>query len=183
MIFFTTKKWPTFLNHWEISKEYCSGIMNIYFIPDRLKQKRLSGIPWHGLGLHKMLNIDYLYSTCHVCQMTKKERKKYGMLPPKIAESDHHSLGHGICGSGGLIYNKDINQYTLSACTHNDRSSHWSVWNYWKAQISQQHPSRICLIISGWHDTRNLNLLSLTMGVLANSNLSSSKCLILQLWH
>jgi hypothetical protein len=27
------------------NKEYCSGIMNIYFIRDRQKQKRLSGIP------------------------------------------------------------------------------------------------------------------------------------------
>jgi hypothetical protein len=37
-----------------------------------------------------MLKIDSLCSTCQVCQMTKKElaRKKYGLLPPKIAESD-----------------------------------------------------------------------------------------------
>jgi hypothetical protein len=33
--------------------------------------------------------------------MTKKERKKYGLLPPKIAESDTVSLVHGLCGSGG----------------------------------------------------------------------------------
>jgi hypothetical protein len=29
-----------------------------------------------------------------------------------------------LCGSGGSIYNKDTNQNTLSAYTHNDRSSH-----------------------------------------------------------
>jgi Integrase zinc binding domain len=31
-----------------------------------------------------------LYSTCPVFQLTKKERgcKKYGLLPPKVAESD-----------------------------------------------------------------------------------------------
>jgi uncharacterized SAM-binding protein YcdF (DUF218 family) len=45
-----------------------------------------------------------------------------------------------------------------------------------KPQISQQHPSRICFITPGWHITRDLNLLSLTMGVLANSNVSSIKC-------
>jgi hypothetical protein len=35
--------------------------------------------------------------------MTKKEqtRKKYALLPPKIAESDMVALGHGMCGSGG----------------------------------------------------------------------------------
>jgi uncharacterized SAM-binding protein YcdF (DUF218 family) len=33
-----------------------------------------------------------------------------------------------------------------------------------KPQISQQHPSRICFITHGWHVTRDLNLLSLTMG-------------------
>jgi hypothetical protein len=41
-------------------------------------------------------------------------------------------------------------------------------------QLSRQHPSRICFITPGWHVTRNLNLLSLTMG--ANSKLSSNKC-------
>jgi hypothetical protein len=37
-------------------KEYCPGTMNIYFIWDRLEQKRLSVIPWHVLVLHQMLN-------------------------------------------------------------------------------------------------------------------------------
>jgi hypothetical protein len=85
------------------NKEYCPGTMNIYFIWDRLELKRLSGIPWHGLVLHKMLNIDCLCSTCQVCQLTKKEqkRKKYGLLPPKIAESDTVSLGHVLCWSCG----------------------------------------------------------------------------------
>jgi hypothetical protein len=35
--------------------------------------------------------------------MTKKKRinKKYGLLPPKIEESDTVSLCHGLFGSGG----------------------------------------------------------------------------------
>jgi hypothetical protein len=52
---------------------------------------------WPGLTQ----DVDCLCFTCQVCQMTKKERKKYGLLPPKIAESDITSLGHGLCGSGG----------------------------------------------------------------------------------
>jgi hypothetical protein len=47
--------------------------------------------------------------------MTKKERKKYGLLPPKIVESDTSPLGHGLCASGGSIYNKDIRKNTLSS--------------------------------------------------------------------
>jgi hypothetical protein len=39
--------------------------------------------------------------------------KKYGLFPPKIAESDHHSLGHGLCESGGSIYKKDTSKKTL----------------------------------------------------------------------
>jgi hypothetical protein len=39
---------------------------------------------WPGLTQ----DVERLCSTCQVCQMTKKERKKYGLLPPKIAESD-----------------------------------------------------------------------------------------------
>jgi hypothetical protein len=70
--------------------EYCPGTMNIYFIRVRLEQKRLSEIPWHGLVLHKMLNIDCLCSACQGWQMTKKKRlyKIYGLLLPKIAYSD-----------------------------------------------------------------------------------------------
>jgi hypothetical protein len=48
--------------------------------------------------------------------MTKKKRtnKKYGLVPPKIAESDTASLDHGLCGSGGSIHDKDTIQNTLS---------------------------------------------------------------------
>jgi hypothetical protein len=99
--------------------------------------------------------------------MTKKERvcKKFGLLPHKIAESDTVSLGHGLCGSGGSIYNKDTSQNTLSVCTHNDRSGYQALvgLKLSKPQISQQHPSMICFITPGWHVTLHLNLLSLTM--------------------
>jgi hypothetical protein len=108
--------------------------------------------------------------------MTKKERKKYGRLPPKIAEYDTVSLGHGMYGYGGSIYNKNTIQNTLSACAHNDRSSRITLagLKFLKPQICQQHPSRNCFITPGWHITRHLNLFSLTMG--ANSNVSSNKC-------
>jgi hypothetical protein len=41
--------------------------------------------------------------------MTKKEHtgKKYGLLLPIIAEFDNQSLGHGLFGYDGSIYNKD----------------------------------------------------------------------------
>jgi hypothetical protein len=50
-----------------------------------------------------MLNIDCSCSICQVCQITKKEqtRKKYGLLPTKIAEYDIVSLVHGVCGYDG----------------------------------------------------------------------------------
>jgi hypothetical protein len=83
------------------------------------------------------------------------------MLPPKIAESDSVSLGHGLCGSCGSIYNKDTSQNTLSACTHNDRSRKTTQVGYKlsNAKISQQHPSSICFITPGWHITRDLNFI------------------------
>jgi hypothetical protein len=112
--------------------------------------------------------------------MTKKERKrkKYGLLPPKIAESVTVSLVHGLCVSGGSIYNKDISQNTRSACAHNDRSSNTSLvgLKLLKPQVSQQHPSRICFITPGWYITSNLNLLSLKMVIRENPNVSSDKC-------
>jgi hypothetical protein len=61
--------------------------------------------------------------------MTKKERKKYGLLPHKIAESDLAFLDHGLCASGGSIYNKDTSQNTLSypllALTMIDSATGW----------------------------------------------------------
>jgi hypothetical protein len=39
---------------------------------------------WPGLTQ----DVELLCSTCQVCQLTKWERKKYGLLPPKTAESD-----------------------------------------------------------------------------------------------
>jgi hypothetical protein len=50
----------------------------------------------------------------------KKEqtRKKYGLLPPEIVESDIISLVHGLCAFGAYNYNKDTSQKTLSASTH-----------------------------------------------------------------
>jgi type II secretory ATPase GspE/PulE/Tfp pilus assembly ATPase PilB-like protein len=79
-------------------------------------------------------DVERLFSTCQGFQISKMEnnRKKYGLLPHKIAESDTLYLVHGMCGSGGTtsIYNKDTSQNTLSACTHHDRSSHWLVLNF-----------------------------------------------------
>jgi Integrase zinc binding domain len=70
---------------------------------------------WPGLTQ----DVERLCSTCLVCQLTKRERKKYGLLPPKIAESDPCTPGHGLCRSSGSIYNNDTTQDTLSAGPHN----------------------------------------------------------------
>jgi hypothetical protein len=58
--------------------------------------------------------------------MTKKNRKKYGLLPPKIAESDSQSLGHGICGSGGpLTIRTPFKTHSLLALTMIDPATGW----------------------------------------------------------
>jgi hypothetical protein len=75
-----------------------------------------------------MLNIDCLCSTCQVCQMIKKERKKYGLLPPKIAESDTVSLFHGLCGSGGttpFTIRTPAKTHSLLALTMIDPATGW----------------------------------------------------------
>jgi hypothetical protein len=114
----------------------------------------------------------YVRSTCQVCQMTKKKtiRKKYGLLPSKIEESDILSLGYSLCGSVGYIYNKDTSQNTLSssllAFTMIDpsRNTPQVVLKLLKTQFCQQHTSRACLTTPGWHISCNLKLLSLTFG-------------------
>jgi hypothetical protein len=62
--------------------------------------------------------------------MTKKEqtRKKYGLLPPKIAESDTVSLGHGFCGSGGthpFAIRTPAKTHSLLALTMIDPATGW----------------------------------------------------------
>jgi hypothetical protein len=62
--------------------------------------------------------------------MTKKERarKKYGLLSPKIAESDIRSLGHGMCGSGGttpLTIRTPTKTHSLLALTMIDPATGW----------------------------------------------------------
>jgi hypothetical protein len=74
-------------------------------------------------GLTQDVEHVCLCSTCQVCQMTKKEnnRKKYGLLPPKIAESDTLFLGHGLCGSGGttlFTIRTPSKTHSLLLCLH-----------------------------------------------------------------
>jgi hypothetical protein len=82
---------------------------------------------WPGLTQ----DFERLCSACQVCQMTKKERKNYGMLPPKIAESDPGSLGHGLYGSGGTTpfsLRTPAKTHSLLALTMIDPSiHHWLV--------------------------------------------------------
>jgi hypothetical protein len=61
-----------------------------------------------------------------------KERKKYWLLQPEIAESEATPLFYVLCGYGRSINNKDASQSTLSACNHNEGSinQHSLVWNF-----------------------------------------------------
>jgi hypothetical protein len=125
-----------------------------------------------------MLIIDYLCPTFQVCQMTKKEREKYGLLPPKIVESDLGSLGHGMCEYGGTTPFKRMTPFkthSLLAFTIIKPANILVGLKLSKPQISQHHPSRICFITPCWHVTSDLNLLSFSMGVWQNSNVSSNK--------
>jgi hypothetical protein len=126
-----------------------------------------------------MLIIDCLCSTCQVCQMTKKEQisKKYGLLPPKIAESDTHPWVM-VCVDlvGPFTIRTPAKTHSLLTLTMIDPATGWleivEATNKSATSVSIQE-----LFHNIWlsrHVTRDLNLLSLTMGV--NSNVSSNKC-------
>jgi hypothetical protein len=60
--------------------------------------------------------------------MTEKERKKYGLLPPKIVEYDTVTPGHGMCGSGGTTtfqIRTPAKTYSLLALIMIDPTSGW----------------------------------------------------------
>jgi hypothetical protein len=68
---------------------------------------------WPGLTQ----DVEPLLSMFHLSSMSnykeKEKCKKYRLLPFKIDEPQIVSLGHGLCGSGGSMYNKDTSQSTL----------------------------------------------------------------------
>jgi hypothetical protein len=76
--------------------------------------------------------------------MTKKKRKKHGLLPPKIAESDTQSLGHGLCGSGGtspFTIRKPAKTHSLLALTTIDPAINTGWLEIVKAtKVSSIHP-------------------------------------------
>jgi hypothetical protein len=63
--------------------------------------------------------------------MTKKEHKKYALLPPKIAESDTTPLGNGMCGSDGntpfTIRTPDKTHSLLPLKMIDPTTKHWLV--------------------------------------------------------
>ena len=75
----------------------------IIYIPDSLKNRVMDWYPTHlvHLGSTRMLHsiqaimhwhgirkdVEKYVKTCNVCQRCKKNKKKYGHLPPKKAET------------------------------------------------------------------------------------------------
>jgi hypothetical protein len=104
--------------------------------------------------------------------MTKNKhtRKKYGLLPPKIAESDPWVMV-SVDMVGPFTIRKQAKIYSLLELTMIDPAINTG----WFEIVEATNKSATS-ITPGWQITRDLNLLSLTMGVSANSNMSSYKC-------
>jgi hypothetical protein len=102
--------------------------------------------------------------------MIKKERKIYGLLPPKIAETVTQFLNEG--GTHKPIFNMDTIQNTLSDCIHND-GSRLVRFEIFRATNKLSTSIQDLFHKPYWHITCNLNLSSLTMGVMTSSNVHS----------
>ena len=75
---------------------------------------------WHGMRTH----IDKYVQTCHICQLTKKQRKKYGHLPPKKAEvTPWKRVNVDLIGPYTIQSKKKT--YTLRAMTMIDPATSW----------------------------------------------------------
>jgi hypothetical protein len=122
---------------------------------------------WPGLTQ----DVERLCSTCPVCQLTKMELKKYGLLPPKTAESDPWVM---VCVDLVCPFTIKIplKTHSLLALTMIDPANGW--FEIVKA-TNKSAASIQDLFHNTWlHAICVLNSLSLTMGV--NSNVSSNKC-------
>jgi hypothetical protein len=78
-------------------------------------------MPWPGLTQ----NVEHGLFMFHLSSMSNDKEgaksKKYGLLPPKIAESDTVTLGHGMCRSGGshlFTIRTQAKTHSLILCLH-----------------------------------------------------------------
>ena len=75
---------------------------------------------WHGIRK----DIDTYVKTCHTCQITKKQKKKYGHLPPKTAETTPSKrVNVDLIGPYTIATKK--NTYELRAMTMIDPVTNW----------------------------------------------------------
>ena len=86
----------------------------------RTEQTIRNTMTWPGLTQ----DVERLCSTCPVCQLTKKERKKYGLLPPKTAESDPWVM---VCVDlvGPFTIKTPLKTHSLLALTMIDPATGW----------------------------------------------------------
>jgi hypothetical protein len=122
------------------------------------------------------LDIEILCSTCQVCQMTKYEpvSKKCDLLPLKL---QNLTLYPWIMVCVDLVGSCTIRtiyktQFMLEINHERSINKTQADLKILKPKISQKYPSRICFITPSGDVTRNLNLLSLTIRLWANSNVS-----------
>jgi Integrase zinc binding domain len=86
----------------------------------RMEQTIRNTMTWPGLTQ----DVERLCSTCPVCQLTKQERKKYGLIPPKIAESDPWVM---VCVDlvGPFTIKTPLKTHSLLALTMIDPATGW----------------------------------------------------------
>jgi hypothetical protein len=86
----------------------------------RTEQTIRNTMTWPGLTQ----DVERLCSTCPVCQLSKKELKKYGLLPPKTAESDPWVM---VCVDlvGLFTIKTPIKTHSLLALTMIDPATGW----------------------------------------------------------
>jgi transposase InsO family protein len=86
----------------------------------RTEQTIRNTMTWPGLTQ----DVERFCSTCPVCQLTKKERKKYGLLPPKTAESDPWVM---VCVDlvGPFTIKTPLKTHSLLALTMIDPATGW----------------------------------------------------------
>jgi transposase InsO family protein len=86
----------------------------------RTEQTIRNTMTWPGLTQ----DVERFCSACPVCQLTKKERKKYGLLPPKTAESDPWVM---VCVDlvGPFTIKTPLKTHSLLALTMIDPATGW----------------------------------------------------------
>jgi hypothetical protein len=180
MIFFSTKKRSTFLNHWDRWQRVLSWYHEYLLHPGQTRTVKTirNTMTWPGLTQ----DIDHWLLMFHLLSNDKKGELSWEIWAAPTQNSNiwNFTLGHGLCVSGGshlfTIRTPAKTHYFLALTMIDPTIHHWLVWIVRAKNKSATSSQDL------FHNTwlacyPQPQFIVFDNGKQANSNMSSNKCM------